>query len=47
MCGAYPVNLLFVLDNRLDSVYLLGKQCFGTDEIDLGQELVGLQDVGY
>ena len=47
MCGAYPVDLLFVLQDRLDSVHLLGKQRFGADEVDLGQELVGLQDVGH
>ena len=47
MCGAYPVDLLFVFDNRIDAVYLFGKQRFGTDEIDLGQELLGLQDVGH
>ena len=46
MRGVYPVDLLFVLDDRLDSVYLLGKQCFGADEVNLGQELIGLQDIG-
>ena len=42
---AGPIQALPVLYDRHHPMYLLSEKCFGADEIDFRQELVGVEDV--